>query len=65
MYHVTKLLGGRTPVLDLSLSFYKNNVTVVVGMNGSGKSMLLALISGKLTKFSKLFLREIKLVYIL
>ena len=44
--HVSKILRKTTVVDDVSLSFESGVITGIKGINGSGKTMLMRLISG-------------------
>jgi ABC-type multidrug transport system ATPase subunit len=44
--HVTKRYGTRTAVDDVSLTFHRGQVTLLLGANGAGKSTLLKCLLG-------------------
>lgn len=49
LHNLSKDFGGVTVVHDFSLSLYENEITVLLGHNGSGKSTILLMIAGVYT----------------
>jgi ABC-type nitrate/sulfonate/bicarbonate transport system ATPase subunit len=47
-HHVTKILGGRTILKDVTFEIKTNETVAVLGASGSGKTTLLKLIAGTL-----------------
>lgn len=49
--HVYKQFGKNVVVKNLNLDIYKNQITVLLGHNGAGKSTTMSMITGKLNTF--------------
>ena len=49
---LTKKFGTRIALSSVTLTFYKNEMSVVYGKNGSGKTTLLQVMAGMLSKTS-------------
>lgn len=48
--HVYKQFGQKLAVNNLNLDIYKNQITVLLGHNGAGKSTTMSMITGMLWK---------------
>lgn len=54
LQRLTKTYGENTVVNNLSLNIYDDQITVLLGHNGAGKSTTISMITGN--KFSLLFI---------
>lgn len=53
--HVSKQFGKNMAVNNLNLDIYKNQITVLLGHNGAGKSTTMSMITGNYFLSKKLF----------
>lgn len=51
LQHVCKQFGQNMVVNNLNLDIYKNQITVLLGQNGAGKSTTMSMITGNINVF--------------